>query len=209
MTLYTNRPYHPKPKKTPKKRNLVPPTKPDRSKLSKQRKINIQQFPTSTSQINWKSTIHKGLTQEAIDVNQSGLYAMKSADEHSFHTLTTSPAASIKVTEDSEYCKICTSLGKYCRGKLGLSSDWDKEDNNTKENDQIQPEASPNLFIMPTHTLKLPKHYITKYFDCMSSETPIIYIPKDKQKCDIIVAQQEHNTTVHKNLDQDSLKNID
>ena len=60
---------------------------------------------------------------------------------------------------------------------------------------------------MPTQTLKPLKPYITKFFDSMSSDT--IYTPKDKQRCDIIVAQQEHSTTVYKNQDQDSLEDTD
>ena len=90
-----------------------------------------------------------------------------------------------------------------------MSYDWDEEDNHAKDKDQKQPEASPNLFIMPTQTLKPPKPYIIKYFDIMSRDTPIIYTPKDKWGCVIIVVQQEHNTTVCKNLDQDSLEDID
>ena len=61
----------PKPKKTPEKRNLVSLTKPDRSKLSKPRKINVQKFPTSTSQLNWNAINGKNLTQEGIDAAHS------------------------------------------------------------------------------------------------------------------------------------------
>ena len=81
-----------------------------------------------------------------------------------------SPTASSEVTEDPHYCVIFTSLGKDCPGKIGLSSDQDKEDHQTKEKDQ--PEASSNIFIMPTQTLKPSKPYITKYFDSMSNDTP-------------------------------------
>ena len=86
-----------------------------------------------------------------------------------------------KVTEDPDYCAICTPLGKDCPGKLGLSSDWDEEDDQAKGKDQMQPKAGPNLFIRPTQTLKPPKTYITRYFDSMGSDTPIIYTPKEKQ----------------------------
>ena len=68
-----------------------------------------------------------------------------------------SPTTSTKVTEDSEYCAICTLLGKDCQGKLGLSSDWDEEDDQAKEKDHTQPEASSDLFLRPTQTLKPPK----------------------------------------------------
>ena len=86
-----------------------------------------------------------------------------------------SPTASTKITEDSDNCAICTLLGKDWPGKLGLSSNWDEEGNQAKDKDLKQPEASPNLFIMPIQTLKPPKPYITKYFDSRSSDTPIIY----------------------------------
>ena len=60
-TPYPNKTYHPKtnhpkPKTSLKKRKLVQLTKPDRSKLAKPRNINMQKFPISTSQLNWKST---------------------------------------------------------------------------------------------------------------------------------------------------------
>ena len=90
------------------------------------------------------------------------------------------PTASTKVIEDPDYCAICTPLGKDCLGKLRLFSDWDEKDDQAKDKDQKQPEASPNIFIMPTLTLKPPTPYITKYFDSMSSDTHIIYIPKEK-----------------------------
>ena len=68
-TPYANKTYHPKPKKTLKKRNLVQLTTPDRSKLVKPRKINMQKFSSSTiSQLNWKSTTGRSLTQETIKV---------------------------------------------------------------------------------------------------------------------------------------------
>ena len=55
--------------KTPLKRNLVQLTKPDKSKLANPRKINVQKFPSSSSsQLNWKSTTSRSLTQEAIGV---------------------------------------------------------------------------------------------------------------------------------------------
>ena len=83
---YTNRPYHPKPKKTLKKRNLVPLIKPDRSKLSKPRKINVQKLPTFTSQLKIPDQgSHRCDTQ---CVNQYGPHARQSADEHSIHTIT-------------------------------------------------------------------------------------------------------------------------
>ena len=66
--------------------------------------------------------------------------------------------------------------------KLGLCFYWDEEDIQTKEKYQTQPEVSSDLFIKPTQTLKPPKPYITKYFDSMSSNTPIIYTPKGKAK---------------------------
>ena len=143
------------------KRNLVLLTKPARSKLPKPRKTNMQTFPSSTSQLNWKSTTSKSLTQEAIDVACSmstnlahvqGTQLMKTSSTPSLP----SPTASTKVIEDPDYCAICTPLGTDCPGTLGLSSDWDEEDNQAKDKDQKQPEASHNIFIMPAQTLKPP-----------------------------------------------------
>ena len=112
--------------------------------------------------------------------------------------------------EDQDYCAICTPLGIDWPGKLGLSSDCDEQDDWAKDKDQKQPDASPNIFIMPNQTLKPLKPYITKFFDSMSSKyTPIIYTPKEKQSCDITIVQQEHNSTECKNLDQHSLDEID
>ena len=90
-----------------------------------------------------------------------------------------------------------------------MSFDWDEEDDNTKKKDKEQPDTSSDLLIMPTQTLKPPKPYMTKYFDNMSSDPPIRFIPKNKWWCDIIVAQYELNTTVHENLEQDPLEDID
>ena len=50
--------------------------------------------------------------------------------------------------------------------------------------------------------------YITKYFDRMTSETPIIYTPKEKWRCSTIMAQQELNTTEFEAVDQDSLEDV-
>ena len=173
------------PKKTPKKRNLVSLTKPDRSKLSKPRKINVQKLSTSTSQLNWKSTSGKSLTQESIDVADSTSMSLAPVQGSQLMNtpstpLPLSPTNSTKVTEDSDYCAVCTPLGKDCPGKLGLSSDWDEEDDQAKDKDQKQPETSPNIFIMPTQTLKPPMPYITKYFDSMSSDTHIKNTQKEK-----------------------------
>ena len=118
----------------------------------------MQKFPASTTQLNWKSTTSKSLTQEAIDAACSlstnlapveGSQLMNTPSTPS----SPSPSASTKVREDSEYCAICRPLRKDCPGKIGLSSDWD-EDDHAKDEDQKQPEASPNLFIMPTQILK-------------------------------------------------------
>ena len=67
-TPYANESYHLKPKKTPRKENVVLLTsKPDRSSLTKPRNGDMQKFPTSTiSQLNWKSASNRSLTQEAI-----------------------------------------------------------------------------------------------------------------------------------------------
>ena len=149
---YTNKPHHPRAKKTPKKRNLVPLTKPDRSKLSEPRKINVYKYPTSTSQLNWRSTTRTSLTQEATDAACSMSPSLAPMQGNQLMNTPSTPlpplsTASTKVAEDSEYCAICTPLGKDHLGKLGLSSDWDEEDDQARDNDQTQPEASSDLLI--------------------------------------------------------------
>ena len=62
---------------------------------------------------------------------------------------------------------------------------------------------------MPTQNVKPPKCYITKYFESMSSETPTIYTPKEECRHDTIVVQQEQNATECKDLNEDSLGEID
>ena len=104
------------------------------------------------------------------------------------------PTASSKVAEDPDYCATCTPLDNDCPGKLGLSSDRDEEDDEAKDKDQKQPEASPDIFIMPMQALKPPKPYITKYFDNMNSDTAIIYTPMEKQRYDTILCSR--NTTL-------------
>ena len=192
-TPYASRPNHPKSKKTPKKRNSVPLTKPDKSKLSKPRKINVQKYLTSTSQLNWKPATSKSLTKEAIDAAWSTSTSLAPCKECQLMNIPStplpcSPTDTTKVAEDSKYCAICTPLGKDCPGRLGLSSDWDEEDDQAEDKDQKQSEASPDIFIMPTRTLKPSKPYITKYFYSMSSDTTIICSPKEKWRCNIIVA---------------------
>ena len=73
-TPYANKTYHPKPRVTLKKRNLVQFTKPERTRLTRPRKINMQNFPSSTSsQLNWKSTTGRSHTQEAMYVAHCAL----------------------------------------------------------------------------------------------------------------------------------------
>ena len=117
ITLYTNMHYHPRPKKTSKKRNLVSLTKPDRSKLSKRRMINVYKCPASTNQLNWKSTTSKSLIQEATDAacsTSTSLAPMQGSQLMNTQstTLPHSSTASTKVAEEPDYCAICTPLGK-------------------------------------------------------------------------------------------------
>ena len=140
-------------------------------------------------------------------ISKPGPSAKKSVSgQYSITTL--SPFTYSPYAGDSKYCDICTPPGTDCPGRLAISSDWAEEGDNTKIKEQEQSEASPNLAIMPTQTLQPHKPYISKYFDNMSSDPPIIYTPKDNQRCNIIVAQQELKTTVNDNLEQDSLEDI-
>ena len=164
------KPYHPKSKNTSRKRNLVQLTsKPDRSKLVKPRKVNMQKFPASTiSQINWKSMSCRSHAQQSIDVACSTLSSLTSVQGcqllNKNLTPPSSPTASTQAKEDPRYCTICTPLGKECPGRLATSDLDDDEDYITKEKEEEQPEASPKLAIdTPTQTLQPPKPCITRY----------------------------------------------
>ena len=126
----------------------------------------------------------------------------------------TSPAAPVKITENSKHCVICAPLGKICLEEFALSPDWneDKEDqakDKDKDNEQNQTQTNPSFSTVMALTLKPPKPFITKYFDSMSSKTPIMYISKEECRCDTIMAQQELNTTECEVLHQDLLADID
>ena len=95
-----------------------------------------------------------------------------------------------------------------------MSSDWDYDNEDQakdkdKDNNQNKSQTNPSFSTVMTITLKPPKRFINKYFDSMSSETPIVYIPKEKHRCDTITAQQELNTTEHEAQDQDALEELD
>ena len=93
-----------------------------------------------------------------------------------------------------------------------MSSDLDEEEEDqakNKDKDQKQPQTNPSLSTTTTITLKPPKPFITKYFDSMASETPILYTQNEKHRHETIVAQQELNTTECEALNQDSLEDID
>ena len=126
----------------------------------------------------------------------------------------TFPAAPAKITEHSKYCAICTPLGKICPEDCAMSSDWaeDEEDqtkHKDKDNNQNQSQTSPSFSIAMIITLKPPKPFITKCFNSISSETPIVYTMKEKHRHDTIIAQQELNTTECEVQDLDSLEDLD
>ena len=92
----------------------------------------------------------------------------------------TSSAVPAKITEHSKYCVICTPLGKICPEEFAMSSDWDEEEEyNAKDKDQAAPNQ-PTFSTAMNITLKPPKPFITKYFNSMTTETPIMYSPKEK-----------------------------
>ena len=150
-TPSANRPYQPMPKITVKKRNLVPMTRPNRSKLSQPRKINVRKLPKAT-QLNWKSSISKCLTQGAKDAVQNTstslapIQGSQLIDTPSTPS-PTSPAGPAKITEHSKYCAICTQLGKVCPEDFAMLSDWDEEDDQAKDKDkdQKQPKTNPSF----------------------------------------------------------------
>ena len=89
-----------------------------------------------------------------------------------------------------------------------MSLDRDEEDDKAKDKDkdQKQPKANPNIPIVQAQNMKQPKSYIAKYFNSMASRPPIIYTPKEKQKCDTIMAQHRLYTTECKALNQGLLR---
>ena len=91
-----------------------------------------------------------------------------------------------------------------------MLSHWDKEEDQAKEKDKDhkQPQTNPSFSTAMTIMPKLSKHFVTKYFNSMSSKSPIMYTPKEKHRCNIIMAQQELNTTECEVLDQDPPEEI-
>ena len=96
ISSYTTKPYHSKPKKTHRKRNLVPLVKPDR-------KLNVQTKKDRCAKIphihqsaklevhNWQRPHPGGYRYSMQCVNQPGLHARKSDDVLPINTLTSFP----------------------------------------------------------------------------------------------------------------------
>ena len=148
----------------------------------------MQKFPTfTTSQLNWKLTFGRNCTQEAIDVvcsTSSSLAPVQGSqliNNNPSPPSPPSPTVSTKATSDSRYCAICTPLGNECAGRLAVSSDWDKGDDNTRKKKMEQWEVSPDFAIIPPQALQPPKPCVTKYFDNMSSDPPIRFTLKEKE----------------------------
>ena len=92
-----------------------------------------------------------------------------------------------------------------------MSSDWNEEEEDQakdKDSNQKHAQTDPSFFAVITITLKPTKPFITKYFDSMTSKTLLMYTPKEKHRCDTIVAQQEWNATEHGVQNQDSSEDI-
>ena len=129
----------------------------------------MRKLPEAT-QLNWASTISKSLNQEAKDAVQSMSTSLPPIQgsqlmDTSSMSSPTSPEAPAKITEHSNYCAICTSLGKICPEGFAMSSDWDEEENQAKvkDNDQKQSQTNHSFSTAMTITLKAPKPFITKY----------------------------------------------
>ena len=90
-----------------------------------------------------------------------GPHARKSANKYSINTFTPFTYSLYKSHRRSRLLCNMHTIRQRLSSQLGLSSGWNKEDDNTNDKDQKQPEASPNLFIMPTQTVKPSKPYIT------------------------------------------------
>ena len=90
-TPFANRPYQPKPKITMKKRNLVLPTRPNRSKLSQVRRINVRKPPEATQLdfcIHHQQKFNPGSQRCGTKhINQRGTHTRKPANGHSILTL--------------------------------------------------------------------------------------------------------------------------
>ena len=73
-----------------------------------------------------------------------------------------------------------------------MSSDWDEDKDQAKDkdkdNNQNLSQTNPSFSTVMTITLKLLKPFITKYFNSMSNETPIVYTPKENHRCDTTIA---------------------
>ena len=67
----------------------------------------------------------------------------------------------------------------------------------------------PHFLYSDGHNSETSQTFITKYFNSITSKPPIVYTPKEKHRCDTIMAQQELSTTEGEVLDQDSLEDID
>ena len=120
---------------------------------------------------------------------------------------------SIKFTEHSRYCVVCTPLGNTYPKEFPMPSDWDEDE---KEEDQVKgddkdrgseqqtPQTIPRFFAVSSLTLKPPKPSITEYFGKMSSVTPKIAAPEERHRHNIIATKQEHEVQ-----NQDRLESLD
>ena len=210
-TPFANRPVQPNPKAAVRKCNLVPLTRPNRAKLSQHRWVNVGPLPEATQQ-NWASTLGKADDAAGMITSLAPIQGSYLMDTSSMAS-PISPVAHAIITEHSKYCVICTPLGKICLEEFAMSLDWDNDEdqakNNNKDNNQNHSQNQPSFSTVMTITLMTTKPFINKYFDSMSSETPIVYTPKIKCLHDTITVQQELNTIKCKVQNQDSLEELD
>ena len=191
---------------------MVPLTRPNRAKLSQPRRVNVGPLPEATQQ-NWASTLRKAKDTAHVTTSLAPIQVSQLMDPSSIPS-PTSPAFSAKITEHSKYSAIYMPLGKICPEEFAMSSDWDdnKEDqakNKNKDNNQNQSQTSTSFSTVMTIILKPTKPFINKYFSSISSETPIVYTPKEKCIHNTITVQKELNTNEHDVQNQDSLEELD
>ena len=189
-----------------KKCNLVPLTRPDRAKLAQPRRLNVGPLPEATRQ-NWTSNLGKARDVAGTTTRLAPIKGSQVMDTSPIPS-PTSPVVPTKTTGHSKYCLICMPLGKICPEEFAMSLDWDGDEedqsrNKVKDNNQDQTQTSPNFSMVMTITLKPPKHFINKYFDSISNETPIVCTPRKKCICDTITSNgyvHTHNSEHAKSI---------
>ena len=130
-TPFANKSFQPRPKVSARKHNLVPLPRLNRAKLFQPRKISVGLLHEAT-QWNWAASLGKAKDAAGITTSLAPIQTSQLMDTPS--TLSpTSPNPPIKSSEHSNYCAICTPLGKICLKEFPMSSDWDYDEEEEKD----------------------------------------------------------------------------